>query len=138
MQISNCKPEELSQVVDLLKKTDLFDEICDKEDALLKKLQHDPESIILLHHDGMIVGMAMFIYDPWASFMWHLAIDPAYQGQGLGHLLAQVVESRLWARGTTSVNGYVLLTNTRSFALLKRRCYTAYKAIPVIPVSKIL
>lgn len=104
---------------------------------LQKKLAYDPESIIVLCHDGTIIGTITFTYDPWASFLWHLAVDPEFQGQGLGHFLAEEAEHRLRARGTSSVNGYVRPENVRSFALLKKRGYTIWET-PVIPVEKVV
>ena len=112
-------------------------EIGDDEEVFRQKMEYDPGSIIVLEHQGKIIGMVITIYDPWASFIWHLAIDPQFQGNGLGHLLVEEAERRLQAKGTTSVNGYVLPTNRNSLSFLKKRGYTKFFS-QVIAVEKVL
>ena len=133
--VRNAQLEELPLLVELLKATDLFWEIGDCAETLSKKLQFDPSSIMVLESEGKIIGMVTTTYDPWASFMWHLAIEPKYQRQGLGHLLADEAERRLRARGTTSVNGYVLPTNRNSLSFLKKRGFKEFFS-QVIAVEK--
>jgi len=112
------------RLIELLKATDLFWETGDSEESFAKKIAHDPGSIIVLEWEDKIIGMIVTVYDPWASFIWHLAIDPKFQGHGFGHLLAEEAENRLKARGTTSVNGYVVSTNRNSLTFLKKRGYS--------------
>ncbi|MDO8504287.1 MAG: GNAT family N-acetyltransferase [Candidatus Liptonbacteria bacterium] len=133
----NCEPKDIPRVIQLLKDVKLFWEIGDKEDVCLKKLQHDPDSILVLEEDGKIIGTAFTVYDPWASFLWHLSIAPECQGRGLASLLSREAERRLKARGTTSVNGYVAPDNSRSLSFLKKHGYDT-SSKPVIPVEKVL
>lgn len=133
--VRSCQPEDLARLIELLKVTDLFWEIGDSEEVFREKLMYDPDSIIVLECNSRIIGMVTTVYDPWASFMWHLAIDPAYQGRGLGHLLADEAERRLTVRGTTGVSGYVLPTNKHSRSFCRKRGYTEFFS-PVIPVEK--
>jgi|SRR3989338_4098020 len=135
--VRNALAEDLAELIELLKLTNLFWEIGDCVNILSKKLEFDPNSIMVLERDNKIIGMVTTTYDPWASFMWHLAIDPKYQGRGLGHLLADEAEQRLRARGTTSVNGYVLPTNTNSLSFLKKRGFREFFS-QVIAVDKVL
>ena len=134
-RVRNARLEELPILIELLKATDLFWETGDCVDALSRKLKFDPNSILVLERDKKIIGMVTTTYDPWASFMWHLAIEPEYQGQGLGHLLADEAERRLKARGTTSVNGYVLPTNKNSLSFLKKREFKEFFS-QVVAVEK--
>lgn len=134
--VRNCKLEEIPGLIELLKKTDLFWETGDKEEVFRKKLGFDQDSIMVLEYNGNVIGMVTIIYDPWASFIWHLAIDPEYQGRGLGHILAEEAERRLRSRGTTGVNGYVLPGNRNSRSFLKKRGYTDFSAGQVIAVEK--
>lgn len=127
--------DDLPTLIELLKVTNLFWEIGDCSETFSKKLEFDPNSILVLEHEGEVIGMVITIYDPWASFVWHLVIDPKYQGQGLGHLLADEAERRLNERGTTSVNGYVLPTNKRSLSFLKKRGFKNLST-PVVAVEK--
>lgn len=133
--VRNCKPEEVARLIELLKATNLFWEMGDREDVFKEKINHDPDSVVVLEHQSEIIGMVVTIYDPWASFIWHLAIDPRFQKQGLGHLLAEEAERRLRSRGTTSVNGYVLPSNNHSLSFLRKRGYSEFFS-PVIAVEK--
>jgi ribosomal protein S18 acetylase RimI-like enzyme len=133
--VRNCRPNEVTRVIELLKATELFWEIGDREEVFAKKLEFDPDSVLVMEHEGKIMGTVSTIYDPWASFWWHLAIESRYQGRGLAHLLADEVEKRLKARGTTSVNGYVLPSNRNSLSFLKKRGFSEFHT-PVIAVEK--
>ena len=133
--VRNARIEELSILIQLLKVADLFWEIGDCIETLSKKLAFDPASILVLELEGKVIGVVTTTYDPWASFMWHLAIEPTHQGQGLGHLLADEVEKRLRARGTTSVNGYILPTNENSRSFFKKRGFNEFSSL-VVAVGK--
>ncbi len=135
--VRDCRPEDLPRFVELLKAANLFWEIGDNEATFRKKITHDPGSMLVLESAGKIISGVLTTYDPWASFIWHIAIDPAYQKQGLGHLLAEEAERRLRARGTTSVNAYVLPSNRDSLAFFGKRGYEPFCG-HVIPIEKIL
>ena len=135
--VRNALAEDLAELIELLKLTNLFWEIGDCVNILSKKLEFDPNSIMVLERDNKIIGMVTTTYDPWASFMWHLAIDPKYQGRGLGHLLADEAEQRLRARATTTVNAYLFPTNTISLSFLKKRGFREFFS-QVIAVDKVL
>lgn len=122
-QVRSCKPEEVSRLVELLKATKLFWDIGDTEEVFRKQLAYDADSIIVLEHEGEIIGMAMIYYTPHASFIFHVAVDPRHQGKGLGHLLAEEAENRLWKRGTTCVSGYIVPDNAQSRSFFRRRGY---------------
>lgn len=104
----------------------LFWETGDRPEILKQKLEFDPESIIVLEHNNAIIGVVTTVYDPWASFIWHLSIHPRYQSRGLGHMLADEAERRLKLRGTTSINGFIAHTNNHSRIFFQRRGFTEY------------
>jgi ribosomal protein S18 acetylase RimI-like enzyme len=128
---------DVPRLLELLKVTELFAESCDTEEAFQKKLAHDPDSIIVLESESEVIGMVVTIYDPWASFLWHLAIDPEHQAWGLGHHLANEAEARLRARGTSCVCGYVSTKNASSLSFFKRRGYEVFTA-DIHPIEKVL
>jgi ribosomal protein S18 acetylase RimI-like enzyme len=133
--VRSCLPADLPRLIELLKATGLFWEGGDSVEIFQRKLVHDPESIIVLEHAGAIIGMVLIIFDPWVSFMWHLALDRSHQGQGLGNMLADEAERRLWARGAVSVNGIVFPTNRNSRSFFKNRGYDEF-APPIMAIIK--
>lgn len=124
--VRNCEPKEIGRFVELLKINNLYWEMGDSEENFLKKLKHDHESIIVLELNKKIVGMAMFVYDPWASSIWHVVVDPEYQRNGFGQVLVAEIERRLKERGTSSVNGFVATDNDRSLGFFRKLGYTYY------------
>ena len=102
-----------------LKVTDLFWENCDTKEFLRRSWRLTQIQFLSWNMEK-IIGMATTVYDPWASFIWHVAIDPAYQNEDWAICLREEAEQRLRLRGTTSVNGYVLPTIETRFPFLKR------------------
>lgn len=135
--VRDCRPEDLPRFIELLKVCGLFYAPVDSEATLRKKLAYDPISLLVLESATKVIGTVLTTYDPWASFIWHLAIDPAYQGRGLGNLLVDEAERRLRARGTTSVNGYVLPSNRNSLSFFEKRGFEQ-DLFRVIPIGKML
>lgn len=131
-----AQSDDLPRMIEILQETGLFWEGGDRIEILQRKLAYDPDSFLVLRYEDQIIGMVILIYDPWCSFIWHLAVTPAYQGNGLGHLLAEEAESRLRARGTNCVGGYVLPTNEHSRSFFTKRGYLSFD--PVIPIEKSL
>lgn len=59
----------------------------DKKDELLKFAKFNKDSFFLLIHDGKIIGAVLAAYDGRRGYINHLAVDPIFQGHGLGKLL---------------------------------------------------
>ncbi|OGZ15127.1 MAG: hypothetical protein A3H76_00520 [Candidatus Lloydbacteria bacterium RIFCSPLOWO2_02_FULL_54_12] len=133
--LRNCSPDECRTLTAILQTAGLYESGVDSEEALRAKLAHDPESIIVLAVGGYIRGMVVTIFDPWASSLWHLTVDPIWQGRGYGRLLAEEAEKRLKSRGARIVIGYVREDNVGSRALFKKRGWGEFP-MPIIPIEK--
>ncbi len=83
------------------------------------------EWLVVEASDGPVVGAAQFAPEPFADRMWNLyfiAVDPAFQGSGIGRAVMGHVEGHLTARGEEHVRTLVVETSstdqyarTRSF-----------------------
>ena len=124
--ICACIPSECSELIELLKETRLYSGIVDTEEAFRNKLTHDPESILVYVHDGHIVGMVVVVFDPWASFIWHLAITPSCQKKGFGEKLLAAAESLITRRGGSVTCGYILDRNHPSRSLFRKCGYVEH------------
>jgi uncharacterized protein len=57
--------------------------------------QHRYEAVI----DGAVAGFAQFRSKPGQAIFWHTEVDPAYEGKGVGSVLARHALDDVRARG---------------------------------------
>ncbi|MEK6878308.1 MAG: GNAT family N-acetyltransferase, partial [Nanoarchaeota archaeon] len=84
MKIRSIHEKEIKKLEALLKDCKLYHLPYDKGENIHKKIQHDTDSIIVAKDKDNLVGCVFVIYDPWASFIYHLAVHPNYRKQNLG------------------------------------------------------
>jgi ribosomal protein S18 acetylase RimI-like enzyme len=109
--------------------------VADTEETFQRKLAHDSESIQVLYCGGEIVGMVILVYDPWASFVWHVAVKPICQGHGFGKMLVSRAEEIVRSRGGKLACAYVLDHNRASRKMFAKMGYSEYP-MPIIPIEK--
>jgi ribosomal protein S18 acetylase RimI-like enzyme len=120
----------------ILKDTELFEEEIDSPEIWGRQIEHDPESILVATEEDRVVGGVFAIYQPWASFIFHLCVEPVSQDQGLGSRLMQEAEKRLKAKGASSAAIYVYTGNERLLDFYKHRGWTSWPT--VFPMGKSL
>ncbi len=85
----------------------------DTREEIAKKLQRDPD-LFLVAEDAVILSESKIIgtviggYDGRRGFIYHLAVERAYRGNGVGKMLMAEVEKRLAAKGC--LKSYLLVT----------------------------
>jgi ribosomal protein S18 acetylase RimI-like enzyme len=127
MNIRNYKDIDFPQLEQLLKITKIYYEPIDKRTILKKKIEHDPESIIIAEDNGRIAGTVFIIYDPWNSFVYHLAVHPDFRGKCLANKLMDEAEGRLKARGMDRPTLFVEEENPSVEFYKKRGWFVLYK-----------
>ena len=88
------------------------------EDAKLK-LQRDSDLFLVAELEDMIVGSVIGGWDGRRGWIYHLAVEPEHQRQGIGAGLVREVEKRLVAKGAKKVNAQVYKWNERSSEFFK-------------------
>ena len=83
----------------------------DTREEIAKKLAHDPDLFIVAEDEGKIIGTVIGGFDGRRGLIYHLAVDRAYRGQGLGRALMAEVERRLLAKGCLRVYLMVKVEN---------------------------
>ena len=121
MEIRDYTDSDFPELERLLKETKIYYEPLDKRYIFKKKIEHDPESIIVAYESGKIVGTVFIIYDPWNSFVYHLAVDPEFSGKGLGNKLMDEAEKRLKTRGMDRPTLFVEEENGQVIEFYKKR-----------------
>ncbi len=71
----------------------------DTREEIAKKLTRDPDLFLVVEDEGRVVGSVIGGYDGRRGLIYHLAVDRAYLGQGLGRQLMAEVERRLAVKG---------------------------------------
>ena len=74
-----------------------------------KKIQRDPDLFLVAECDQKIIGAVMGGFDGRRGMIYHLAVQPSFQGQGIGSQLMDEVEARL--RGKGCLKSYLLVTS---------------------------
>ena len=136
MVIRNYDDEDFPQVEELLKKSGIYWPAYDRREILKKKIDNDPESIIVAEENGKVVGTIFFVYDPWSSYILHLAVDAEHRNKGIGTRLFQTAEQRLKARGKKIVAGFIKEENESVLDYCKKRGY--YVSGKVFFMNKII
>jgi ribosomal protein S18 acetylase RimI-like enzyme len=127
VSIRYLQKSDINNILELLKKTKLFFEPCDANEAYERMLKHSPQSVLVMTYEGSIIGMVIILYSPFVSVLYHGCIDPEYQRQGLGTILmleAEKVIKRLG--GTKAIAGYVEEGNIASLSMCRKIGYETY------------
>jgi ribosomal protein S18 acetylase RimI-like enzyme len=70
--------------------------LSDRITELERVLEHNPETCLAaVDGDGKIVGAVLGTFDGRRAHIWHLAVTPELQGNGIGRALLAELE-RLW------------------------------------------
>lgn len=103
-------PEDYQAVIDLWSNAGPGIHLAksDTEQEIKKKLQRDPDLFLVTESEGKIIGAVLGGYDGRRGMVYHLAVCPKYQHQGIGKALMQALEDRLRQKGC--VKAYLLVT----------------------------
>lgn len=104
MHIREFQMADFGAVVALWQASGLQLSATDDAPGLEEKLARDPELFLVGVDNGAIVGAVMGAYDGRRGWVYHLAIDSRWQGQGLGTVLLAQLEERLRNKGCRKVN----------------------------------
>jgi len=86
----------------------------DTREEIAKKLQHDSDLFLVVEdaRDAKIIGTVIGGYDGRRGIIYHLAVDKAHRGNGIGKMLMAEVEKRLAAKGCLKSYLLVMQDNT--------------------------
>jgi amino-acid N-acetyltransferase len=99
VEITNAKPEDLNAVLTLLAAVSL------PQEGVLEHFQH----FLVAQEGGKLIGAAGMEHYGSSALLRSLAVDPAYQGHGLGRALTERILQAAKEQGLTQI---LLLTET--------------------------
>ncbi len=80
--------------------------------------------VFVAERDGAVVGAVVAGYDGYRGWIYHLAVDPARRGEGIGSELMRAAEVELAARGCPKVNLQVRTSNPEAVAFYESLGYS--------------
>jgi N-acetylglutamate synthase len=87
----------------------------DEPEELVKKLERDPDLLLVAEIDGELVGTVMGGFDGRRGMMYHLAVAERYRRMGIGIALVAALEQRLREKGC--IRYYLLVTENNHQAI---------------------
>lgn len=107
-------PADYQQVYDLWSSIEKGVHIgrSDSPAEIQKKISRDPDLFLVAEHQNTIIGSVIGGYDGRRGLIYHLAVNAAFRGQGIGSRLMDEVEFRLRSRGCLKCYLLVSTDNT--------------------------
>ena len=106
-----CFPSDYQPVIDLWSSIEKGVHVgrSDSPAEIEKKLVRDPDLFLVAEYENKIVGSVIGGYDGRRGLIYHLAVNAAFRGHGIGSQLMDEVESRLREKGCLKC--YLLVAN---------------------------
>jgi ribosomal protein S18 acetylase RimI-like enzyme len=116
--------DDLDDACELWRATGMWLRPSDGREQMALLLQHDPD-LVLAARDGTgrLVGTALGGWDGRRAYVYHLAVAPDRQRQGVADLLMDELELRFRARGALKAKLQVIVGNDASRAFFASRGY---------------
>lgn len=122
MKIKNYTNDDYSEIVSILKDSDLFDEVWDSEDNLNSLVAKNPQSILVAEDQGKVIGNIFIIpYGKKVSYLFRLAVKKEFRKQGIASALIRKAEEIVNQGGTTELGLYVDSGNINLQEFYKKR-----------------
>ena len=111
MKIRTFRKRDRDAVVALWEATSLARPWLNLHAEIREKLRRDRELFIVATQCGAIIGSVMGAYDGRRGWVYHLAVAPERQRQGIGNALMAELEARMARIGVIKVNLQVRTDN---------------------------
>jgi ribosomal protein S18 acetylase RimI-like enzyme len=110
-RIREYKPRDFASVRRLWRAAGLRLGPSDTRLELERARHRDPDLFLVCAVGAHLIGVVLGRFDGRRGWINHLAVDPRFQGRGVGALLVGELEKRLRIKGCPKVNLHVLADN---------------------------
>lgn len=111
--IREFREDDYDAVVRIWRAAGLTIKPSDTLPELRKVRERNPGLFLVAEEEGSVCGAVIGAWDGRRAWIYHLAVLPERQGQGLGRMLMDELERRLDAVGATKLNLLVEQGNPR-------------------------
>ncbi|MEM8862741.1 MAG: GNAT family acetyltransferase [Chloroflexota bacterium] len=126
----NFQISDFDAVISLWKSAGIILSHSDTPKGLKQKLERDADLFFVLEDETKnLIGAVMGSFDGRRGWINHLAINPHYQGKGLGKLIMAELENRFREIGCEKVNLLIEPTNRAVQTFYEGLDYTADELI---------
>lgn len=136
VQIELFASSDRDAVVELWHRCDLLRPWNDPDKDIDRKLADSPDLFFVARlqeaeagEDAPLVAAAMAGYEGHRGWVNYLAVDPRYQGAGVGRIMMQHIEAVLLSRGCPKINLQVRETNSDVIAFYRSLDYEVDAAV---------
>ncbi|MFC1875103.1 GNAT family acetyltransferase [Chloroflexota bacterium] len=126
-------PEYEKAVIKLWRKCDLLRPWNDAKKDIKRKLKVNPELFLIGTIEGNIIATVIGGYEGHRGWINYLAVDPVYQGRGIGKQIMEVVEGKIKRMGCPKIN---IQTRTDNQDAVKFYESVGYKLDKVVSMGK--
>lgn len=106
----------------ILEKVGLYDSDWDAEDNVNGMVDLHDDAVIVAVEDDKIIGSVYLVhFGTRVCNLFRLAVDPQYQGRGVGTALLQYVEQMMKEKGVTGIGFFVDTENPELQAFYEKR-----------------
>jgi ribosomal protein S18 acetylase RimI-like enzyme len=95
----------------------------DGAEQVALKLERDPDLFLVACVGVDLIGVAMGGWDGRRAYLYHLAVDPAWQCRGVAGRLLDCLEARFRAKGALKAKLQIVAGNDASAAFFTARGY---------------
>jgi len=120
-----AKKADFRQLMDLWKKAglSLSDQAIEQEE-FVAMLALNPTSCLVAKVKHQVVGSALGIFNGRRAWIYHLAVNPKWQKQGVGSKLLQATENALWKIQGNKIRLWVGFTNLKVVPFYEKHGYS--------------
>ena len=133
MIITPYLPEHKDAVIELWQKCNLTRPWNNPESDIERKLKVNPDLFLVGLIDDTVVATVMGGYEGHRGWVNYLAVDPAYQRNGLGRKMMEELEKRILSTECPKINLQIRTDNTDAILFYKS---IGYRKDEVISMGK--
>ena len=127
MTIRQMSLDDFKQVYALWKQTNLAEYPYQKEFKDTEEMiSHNPQTCLVGIEKDKVIATVMGIYNGHRGWIYRLAVDKAYQKQGLGEQILKAVEKKLKIAGAEAVFLWLTYANLKSFPFYEKNNYSPF------------
>jgi ribosomal protein S18 acetylase RimI-like enzyme len=132
VQIREFQMNDYNEVLELWKEAGLVIRPGDDLSGVRMKMLRDPDLFLLAQLEGKVVGCIIGGWDGRRGWVYHLAVKPSHQRQGIATALLSEVEKRLVEKGAKKINAQIYESNVKSLKFFKTRGYEIHPNLVMV------